>query len=321
MANISTNPQNIIVTGGGNPVKTTVVFLLCVFVMFLFFSFIICTLRYPIIKVESASFSKLNSTNTNHLSAIWSISLRIENKGLPNSISYSKVHATVIYGDDQYSPEIDGSPAPPFHQKVGNVSMVGFKFVAADEYVGEKVVKGISDAWARGIEVNSASFSKLNSTNTNLTATWLVSLRFENPRLPPFLIFLSNSFSYTRIQATLIYELDDNDERELAISPATPSFHQRPGDISNFGFGFELANEYVGEEVVKGLADDWARGYVDFEVRLKAKLKCRGLCFLASHVNNIHCGPLRFGLLSNNGTGLFVGMIYGTRRGGETDCL
>ncbi|OMO82557.1 hypothetical protein CCACVL1_11909 [Corchorus capsularis] len=139
----------------------------------------------------------------------------------------------------------------------------------------------------------------------------------------PLLIFFSNSLSYSQVQATLINQFDDKHERELAISPATPSFHQRPGDIANFGFGFELANEFVGEKVAKGLADAWAHGYVDFEVRLKAKLKCRGLCFLASHENNINCGPLRFGLLSNNGTGLYVGIIYETRRGGggTADCL
>ncbi|OMO68581.1 hypothetical protein COLO4_29587 [Corchorus olitorius] len=163
------------------------------------------------------------------------------------------------------------------------------------------------------IKFDSASFSKLNSTNTNLTATWFVSLRFKNSRPPPFLIFFTYSISYSRLQATIIYEVDDNHERELAISPTTPSFHQGPGDIANFGFGFELANEYVGEEVVKGLADAWGRGYVDFEVRLKAKYKCKGLCYFSSRMK-VDCGPVRFGLLSHNGTGLFVGLVYGTGR-------
>ena len=63
-------------------------------------------------------------------------------------------------------------------------------------------------------------------------------------------------------------------------------------------------NEYVGEEVVRGIISDAdARGYVDFGAQVTALAEFEGEEYCTSKPNlNVYYDPVRFGLSSHNST-------------------
>ncbi|XP_021892441.1 NDR1/HIN1-like protein 10 [Carica papaya] len=143
--------------------------------------------------------------------------------------------------------------------------------------------------------VDSASVPKLNSTRSELSGTWVVSLLVKNPNS-------KLSVTYDRLQAYVFY----GEEVQLG-STQLPPFSQGKGNESSVQFQLNVMSEYVGEDVVNSINKERNRGLVNFGVNVYALVRFRtGVWRMRQHLMRVYCNPVGIGFSGNNGTGTLV---------------
>ncbi|WCJ34203.1 Late embryogenesis abundant (LEA) hydroxyproline-rich glycoprotein family [Euphorbia peplus] len=144
--------------------------------------------------------------------------------------------------------------------------------------------------------IASAAVSRLNLTQSELTASWVFNFSVRNPNR-------KLSINFERVEARVVY----GDEMELARTQLPPFFQDR-GNESMVVFRVGVIGEYVGEDVVRRISKERERGSVEFGVRVLSLVRfTSGVWRMREHVMRVYCDSIRIGSFLANGTGISEG--------------
>ena len=123
----------------------TVVFGIIGFIFFI--AWLVLKPRMPEFRVDSASVSELNVTQS-ELSADWNFTLFVRNPNTKLSLYYDRLEASVFYHRSRDS--LSTTPLQPFSQSKRNQTWVPVRFEVMSEYIGEDVAARISGEKSTG---------------------------------------------------------------------------------------------------------------------------------------------------------------------------
>lgn len=111
--------------------------------------------------------------------------------------------------------------------------------------------------------VDSVSASLLNTTRSQLTAAWNITLVVRNPNT-------KLNIYYDRLQASVVYR-----DGSLISTMPLPPFFQPKRNETRVRFQLGVVGQYVGEEVATEISDERAGGSVGFGVTVFAWMRFR----------------------------------------------
>ncbi|XP_018846127.1 NDR1/HIN1-like protein 26 [Juglans regia] len=111
--------------------------------------------------------------------------------------------------------------------------------------------------------VDSVSASPLNTTGSQLTAAWNITLVVRNPNT-------KLSIYYDRLQASVVYR----DLSQISTMPLPPFFQPKRNE-TRVRFQLGVVGQYVGEDVATEISDERAGGSVGFGITVFAWMRFR----------------------------------------------